>query len=241
MSNASATPARPASLTPACWRWAGSGSRCATAPATDPPAAPPTVSVARKRRMVCAPAISAYGCSCVIAPRARPCTLLMGLLASAHRSCLLFVQSFFLSNFSLFVVQQEFQGINQPLVLAVPRSPALSADQRAGRVNVLPIHKADQRLTAYFSAHALYPPSTPPCAGRSLEQSAGRAPAESRSVNVCASQLLIEKLFMLLEWKDPYQRGQTAPAFNRRLIQMRRFKFVYGCALRLGGGKADAF
>lgn len=67
-------------------------------------------------------------------------------------------------------VQQEFQGINQPLVLVVPRSSALSADQRTGRVNVLPIHKADQQLTAYFSAptlkHALnarsLSPSTPP-------------------------------------------------------------------------------
>ena len=51
-SSASATPAKLASRTPASWRWGGRGSRCATAPATDPRAAPPTVSAEWKRQMV---------------------------------------------------------------------------------------------------------------------------------------------------------------------------------------------
>ncbi len=51
-SSVSATRAKLASRIPACSRWAGRGSRCATAPATGPPAAPLTVSAEWKRQMV---------------------------------------------------------------------------------------------------------------------------------------------------------------------------------------------
>lgn len=48
-SSASATRARRACPTQACWKWAGRGSRCATAPATAPRAAPRTVSRSERR------------------------------------------------------------------------------------------------------------------------------------------------------------------------------------------------
>lgn len=43
-SSDSATHAKPACPTQTCWRWAGRESKCGTAPATAPAAAPPTVS-----------------------------------------------------------------------------------------------------------------------------------------------------------------------------------------------------
>lgn len=50
--SASATLARLASQTPACWKWEGRGSRCATAPVTALPAAPLMVSGECRKQMV---------------------------------------------------------------------------------------------------------------------------------------------------------------------------------------------
>lgn len=120
MSSASATLVKLASQTPAWWKWAGSGSRCATAPATDPLAAPLMVSGEWKRQMV----YNQLSQALYLTPTGflYLCRLVIGLLASSHCFCLLFNTV----NPSFLPLQTSCKSLKSPMLIR-PRvcTPAL--------------------------------------------------------------------------------------------------------------------
>lgn len=150
-SSASATLAKPASRTPACWKSAGRGSRCATAPATDPPAAPLTVS-ARDRW-----SLSSY-LSLWMFLLSRSNWLSASLQASYWPPGL---EPFLLSvccsldpSFcKLFPLSLSCKSWRSAILISCLRSLTLSELYQSIRhVNELPIHKADQQFTTNFSS-----------------------------------------------------------------------------------------
>lgn len=142
-SSASATPAKLESPTPACWKWGGRGSRCATAPATAPRAAPPMVSANGDRW-----ASSAFRCVCYLTGSLQLHSLLVVFLTLNNPlfSCYL----------KLFLSPHVLEKLNESwiisLVFVIPSSQTLSVDQSLRHGNELLMHKADQQLTTNCSS-----------------------------------------------------------------------------------------
>lgn len=238
MSNAFATLAKPASQIPACWKWAGRGSRCATAPATDPPAAPLTVSAEWKRQMVSFQLsqpldvsllshsnwLSAYLRASYWPPRLKPFLLSV---------CLLFIRSLFLasSNFSPLCVLQNLNVailISSPCLRPPPRlyqrikaSGALMNFQSTKPISSLQlilafpalsfIHKHTQMQMLKLKLESCKEAQTRslyPSSPLHHAVSVSHTPGELDAVNVCTNRLLIDKLFMLSSGSI-HIRGET--------------------------------
>lgn len=216
--NASDTLAKRASRTPACWRWAGRGSRCATAPAMAPRAAPPTVSAEWRRQMVSlwlsqpldvsllSPSnwLSVSLQASYWPPRLEPFLLSVCCPLDPSRSKF--------SPSPVFCPAKVAEGrrLNQLLCLR-SRLPLLYQQIKAPSALMnSQIHKADYKDTnahrcrcsnlnyslAKEHKHSLLirHPSYSPL-HRAV--SVSHTPCELNPVNVCTNRLLIDKLFML--------------------------------------------